>query len=510
MDGFYDGDGKGGQDGKLWKARISPDMVGRWKWRTVSGDNHFNGFVGHHGEFECIEGRDLGGLVQDGKYFRFQSGEFIYLVGNFLDMHVVFSHLFMGEHRTAPQRTALIVRNRDFHSSNKMNVYLANKNDYAQYTAKVGVTPWLGTSQDNDKSRMNLSRWKAYDDSIIRLKQHAMFAELWFFADDSGFGKLSQTEKNRLYRYALARTSAFTHTLYVIALEWQEEWSKESVSASGHYIQDHNPWKRLVSVHSTSMKPWAFARETWPDFIASQAGNSAQPEEVNRYAINMGKAVHLPHIDEEFGWLSGDIDTFAHLMKTLWFYVVGIQEEDLIVGGDQISTLKRVWILIREFFLQSETRMRGNVWANFCGGAAGSGTGSGLKAFQHFLAQSGVPFQRMRPANQLVESGGDARFVLAEIGHHYVVYSRRGSFTLHTKGEGLKGYWFNPRDPNGLLSPGFEVRAGKSLWTPPMDSSEDWVLWITDGSNFNRGISHPTKNLSFVRTSIRSERSTPQ
>ena len=38
IDGFYDGDGKGGQRGKIWKARMAPYMAGVWSWRTVTGD----------------------------------------------------------------------------------------------------------------------------------------------------------------------------------------------------------------------------------------------------------------------------------------------------------------------------------------------------------------------------------------------------------------------------------------------------------------------------------------
>ena len=38
IDGFYDGDGNGGPNGTIWKARISAYATGMWSWRTVSGD----------------------------------------------------------------------------------------------------------------------------------------------------------------------------------------------------------------------------------------------------------------------------------------------------------------------------------------------------------------------------------------------------------------------------------------------------------------------------------------
>ena len=34
--GFYDGDGKGGLDGDVWKVRFSTDELGQWTYRTTS------------------------------------------------------------------------------------------------------------------------------------------------------------------------------------------------------------------------------------------------------------------------------------------------------------------------------------------------------------------------------------------------------------------------------------------------------------------------------------------
>jgi hypothetical protein len=319
------------------------------------------------------------------------------------------------------------------------------------------VTPWLGTPENNDKTQMDLARWALYDDYVLRFKEEGMWAEMWFFADDSGFGNLTDAERNRLFRYAMARTSAFNHMMYVIALEWQEGFTHQKITDSGNYIQSKNPWGRMLSVHSTSMSDWDFSGESWATFIASQAGNGAQPNQVNAYAITMRNNESIPHIDEEFGaLLESDIDT----------------------------------------------RLRQNLWANFCGGAAGSGTGSDLKALQGFLSQSQVPFQRMEPANSLVEDGGNSRFVLAEAGHHYVVYSTGGAFTLDVSGTGLNGQWYDPRDPNATLGVPFSVKAGTQTYTPPNNVNEDWVLWISDGSQLNSVTSHPNNDTTIVSVMV--------
>lgn len=454
VDGFYDGDGKGGQSGRVWKARLTPYMAGTWTWRTVRGDMGDSHLENREGQFECVQAGNTGGVVSEGKHFRFQNGEYVYLVGNFLDFahNLRTTHVFMSETTNDSQRSAVFARQRDFHNVNKANVYFANKGDYNSQS----VTPWVGGADNNDKTRMDLSRWKMYDQYLLLFRENRILAELWFFADDSNFGGLSNEHKQRLARYAMARTSAFSHTLFVIALEWQEGWSGASVNSLGNFIQSHNPWGRMLSVHSRQRRPWEFPGESWATFIASQAGNGASPDFVNSYAIDFFAKENIPHLSEEFGHLNGD----------------------------------------------SDFNLRAKLWANFTGGAAGSGTGSDLRSFLRFLAQSQAPFQRMQPANPLVTDGGITRFALAEAGHHYVVYSSSGSFDLNVSGENLVGRWFNPRNPDASLEPPFAVSSGNQTFTPPSEANQDWVLWISDGSNLNSTNTHPSQGEVMVSIQV--------
>jgi len=449
IDGFFDGNGSGGQKGRVWKARICPDEAGVWKWRTVPGDREDGGLLGHEGRFKCVESQEPGGIVSKGKYFRLQEGDYIYLQGNFLDfadgLHS--THTFMSEELSAKDCAAIVKRQKKFHNCNKINIYLANEGDYDG----VSVMPWIRTDNGIDMSQLDVGWWSKFDEYIQFFKQTDLFTELWFFADDSGFGHLSQKEKNRLFRYGMARTSAYSHTLYVIALEWQEEWSKLSVRQSGRFLKEHNPWGRLVSVHSTpafdpEQNPLvsfakrfmtggnlAFANEKWIDFIASQAGNRATAEQVNELAVKIHQTQAIPHLSEEFGFLRS----------------------------------------------KQNPRLRARMWANFCGGAAGGGTGSNIDEFMRFIEQSGIPFEKMKPLNHLIQSGEKDAFCLAEVGHNYLVYSRADAFQLVLEGNDLKGFWYQPAGAESNLKEPFPVQAGTQRFTPPY-ASEDWVLWITD------------------------------
>jgi hypothetical protein len=356
----------------------------------------------------------------------------------------------MSEVVSNATRDAVMQRQTDFHHANKANLYLANKGDYGNQS----VTPWVGNASSNNKSLMNLSRWQQYDGHILDFKDNEMLAEMWFFADDSSFGSMSLADQQRLIRYGMARTSAFSHTSYVMALEWQEGFSASRITQLGSFTADHNPWDRLLSVHSTTLSNWQFAADDWPTFIATQAGNSATAVTVNNYGLTIRSQDTLPHIDEEYGILIGDVNN----------------------------------------------TLRGNLWANLASGAAGGGTGSGLESLQRFLEQSGLPFQSMSPNNSLVSQRGSARFALAEADHHYLIYHQSGSsLNVDLTGSNLMAQWFNPRDPNGNLGTPFAVSAGNDVLFTPPNGLEDWVLWITDGTNLNAQVTHPTGNAQLIQ-----------
>ncbi|MDP2899098.1 MAG: right-handed parallel beta-helix repeat-containing protein [bacterium] len=456
VEGFYDGDGNGGQTGRTWKVRLCPYQTVRWTWRTVPGDAPDGGLAGLSGQFDCIESGDLGGLAAQGRYFRLQDGDFFFPVGNFLD-HASGLPLwsYLGETVTDAQRDAIIARHRDFHTANKYMIYMSNRSDPSGEYSEI-VTPWLGTAANSDKTKMDLGRWKLYDGYLQRMKDTGLSAYISLFEDGKpgNYGRLPMADRKRFMRYAMARTSAFSHVWYVLCFEWQEAWSKTEVNEAGKFIQEHNPWKRLLSVHDWAGTPWAFAGETWPAYIASQDGNDANPDAVNSYVISL-RAHGLPVLADELGSNRTD----------------------------------------------SDARIRGNMWAAFCAGAAGTGTGTDLKAFQRFLAQSRIPFQRMGPSNGLVQGGGSSRFCLAESGHHYLAYSTTGSFTLSVTGTGLTGRWFNPRDPNAPLGTSFGVSSGTSTFTPP-DATCDWALWVTDGTNLTNGVTRLSTEATVVQVVV--------
>ncbi len=428
VDGFYDGDGAGGADGDVFLLRFPVAQVGQYTWTVQSSDTSLDGQTGQICGEGLLAGTFAAGPIRINPAhphtFMYGDGSQIYLLGKFLDVAapdpIRFSHTMFSELLSDTDRQAMLDRHIAMGLS-KINVYLANRGDYGG----VSTTPWLGSAGSNDKSRFDLGRWHSYDHWTRLLRDAGLAAQLWFFADDSGFGDLPDGDRQRLIRYGMARLSGYVNTLFTLCLEWQEGWSAAEVDSHAVVIQQHNPWSRPVSVHGTT-GDFSFAGATWADYMDIQSGNNASHATVHAMGITNRALADKPLINEEFGL------------------------------GDEDGVHRR------------------RAWAAFTAGGAGSGTGAYLAHLSTFVRS--VPFERMEPSDHLVVSG--SAYCLAEPGFEYVAYLYDGGsvdLDLGAASGILQVTWFDPR--SGTSSPAGIVTGGttQSFVAP---SSDDWVLHV--------------------------------
>ncbi|HWN41853.1 MAG TPA: DUF5060 domain-containing protein [Thermoanaerobaculia bacterium] len=427
--GFFDGDGAGGPAGDVFRIRLFADEHGTWTWSTTSNRAELHG---KSGSFLCSG--TLPGTFGEGpiaidparpRVFRHRNGRPVYLVGKFLDTEapplLEFSHTLFSEEIDDEDREAMFARQQDM-GLNKMNVYVANKGDYQH----ISTTPWIGTATNNDRTRFDLARWHLYESWVRRLRDEGMAAQLWFFADDSGFGDLPDADRKRLIEYGMARLSGYVNTLFVLALEWQEGWTPTEVATHAEFIHAQNSWDRLVSVHGITGE-FRFPGEPWADFMDIQAGNHSDHQRVHDLGLAHRLLAAKPLIQEEHG-----------------------------MG-------------------QEDTIERQKVWAAFIAGAASTGTGAFLKPLSRFV--STVRFERLEPSLLRVLSGG--AYAAEDSGRFHVLYLYDGgSVLLDLLGVAgpLKSEWFDPR--TGTFSPG-PTLAGNGLRTVTPPNGEDWVMTLS-------------------------------
>ncbi|MFL6235589.1 MAG: DUF5060 domain-containing protein [Thermoanaerobaculia bacterium] len=427
--GFFDGDGEGGQSGRIFKIRVAAGEAGVWSWSTSSG---VPGLDGLSGTFR-VEG-ELPGLFRQGpvvvsagspRAFRRREGGPVFLLGKFLDAAapkpIQYSHTLLSEQLSDADRQAMLDRHVAL-GLNKIDLYLANRGDYG---GTWPTTPWLGTAAANDKRYFDLRRWRSWEEWVRRLRDAGLVAQLWFFADDSGFGSLSEADRRRLMRYGMARLSAEVNTIFTLALEWQEGWTLPQVNADGAFLQERNPWSRPVSVHGLT-GDFALPMAPWVGYLDLQAGNSASPPAVHALGLANRALAEKPLIVEELG--EGEEDAAS----------------------------------------------RQKAWAAFLAGAAGVGTGASLGHLGRFAAR--VPFAAMEPADALVLGGG--AWALAAPGSAYVFYLYGGGTVrvdLRGASGPLQAEWYDPRDGGSRPLPSV---AGGEVRTFTVPSPEDWVLYL--------------------------------
>lgn len=428
VNGFFDGNGSGGAIGNVWKIRIYTDEAGTWSWTASSNVPGLNGRTGTVGVSGLQPGVFGKGPVIENPYnprtFMYLMSGSVFLASKFLDVAapdpIKYSHTMFSEKLTDTNRQAMLSRHLGM-KLNKINVYIANKNDYAGKS----TTPWVGTATSNNKTRFDLARWRMFDNWVVKMRDAGVVAHLWFFADDSGFGDLPDADRQRLIKYAMARLSGYVNTMFVVTLEWQEGWSTTEVANHANFLHQQNPWARMVSVHGVPGN-FSFPTASWADYMDIQAGNSAGHGTVYTSTVNHRAMAAKPVIQEEHG-----------------------------LG-------------------QEDTIHRQRAWAAFTGGAAGVGTGSYLAHLVKFTQI--VLFERMTPDKPLVLSGG--AYALAQRGTAYVFYLHSGgSAKVDLRGTSgtFVAEWYDPRTGAFRAAP---AAAGGTTPTYTVPASGDWVLYI--------------------------------
>jgi hypothetical protein len=432
VDGFFDGDGQGGQAGRLFKIRIAAQEEGWWSWTTSSNVPELDD---RQGRFLCsgrLEGAfGAGPIIVDPdhpRYFRHSVGDPIYLIGKFLDEEapegIRYSHTLFSERLDDQTRQRMVDRHVAM-KLNKMNVYVFNRGDYGG----VSTTPWLTGWWFEYPDRFDLAHWHMYERWVATLRDSGMAAHIWMFADDSHVRDMPREDRSRLVAYAMARLSAYSNTLFTLALEWQEDWLPKEVEDQARFLQSRNPWKRLVSVHGQTGDV-TFPDAPWADYMQLQAGNTSGPATVHDMGLRARARTEKPLIQEEHGR--------------------GKEDE----------------------------RNRRNAWAALMSGAAGSGTGASLRPLAEFVET--IPFQLMAPAQERVLGG--AAYALAAPGLIYVAYLADGGsvrLDLSDASGRFDVRWFNPKA--GVFLPASQVGPDiekERHWTFDAPETGDWVLEI--------------------------------
>ncbi len=507
--GFYDGDGKGGQEGHIWKQRFMPDEVGRWQYEVTFTD----GSPGISGEFDCVEQDAQPGFWvpdQDNPHWlKTIRGERFLPVAMFANC--IYTPLDWND--------AI-----DWCKANKFNTLITgtfNMNNWG--SGWPNLTAFATANEANkevDYSRMNLKMWQEWDQMIMAAGDAGIYIGP-FEGPNGKYGGQERgkyppkelvmnpgikdrfnTERNlRIIRYFVARQGAFWNLAYW-SLGGSEVYyygvkDETEFIEYGEYIASITPWGRMITAQDCEQwheknRRWISklnipaqrklnllqtsienpTRPTWGD--ASNEGGWVDQPQWQEAGLNNELVLDsyggFPMITTEGLWegqgrakqplriIWGFLCAGGHVVWADWKYE---NTENHTYGS-----LGRGWIPIKP--LDQHLFKPDQLGANCVGQKQLSIAAGTLQQFEYW---------KMNPANELVR-GSDEAYCLAEYGKQYIVYAPKGGkirINFPGAGENLQAEWLDPRTgERGQIG---EINTS-SLFQINAPDLRDWVLLI--------------------------------
>jgi hypothetical protein len=430
--GFYDGDGRGGLDGRVWKVRFSADRNGAWRYETRSVEPLLNGRRGAFTVGDPPAGAPelyrKGRLEYTGqRYLKFREGGYWIKFG------------------ADDPENILGAAFGNWQSKKRQLDWIAAKGINSIYVMThtldgdgKDVWPWAGATAEEAKRNSDrfdvakLARWR-------ELLEHAHAKGLVIqlvLQDDSAW---SGYDHARYYREMVARFGDLPALYFNFCEEYNERYSLKQALEFMELLGRIDPYGHARAIHNVRAPVDAYI-DSGAVQVTSVQTNPKSPAALNQLALE-------------------------------WW---------------QASLLRGRRPLVVSFDEARPAEERGSWWSVYLGGgmwesyipiekeyASAEPAWSELAATRTFMET--LPVERMIPANHLVREG--KAFCLAEPGAVYALYLPDGGAVRVdlVEGNAYEAEWFSPRVPDA--SPWRRAGTGRrGRFTAP--GPGDWALRI--------------------------------
>ena len=511
--GFYDGDGKGGRAGNIWRVLFSPDETGRWRFEAsfrkgsrvgISTDANAGEavfFDGSKGSFSVVaQEQNAAGFLKSGRleyvgafYMKFRDGGYWIKGGTDEPEDFLAYNGFVNTPRATHRyeqheqdwrpgdpdwdngKGKAIIGALNYLSSQHMNnLYFMPMNIGGD---GKNVWPYLGPidsagSTNNDNLHFDIAKLRQWGIVFDHAQRKSIFLHFVLNeAEEANKNELDETalgvERKLYYREMVAR---FGHHL---ALQWNlcEEYnlkiklSPELVKSYAAYIHAVDAYGHPITVHHAGKLPQA-----WEEFLGFRLFpvTSFQWEDTSivEYWRAKSKAAGFPQVigmDEFFPDTASVTNADRHRREYTWpIYLSGAQLE----------------YIVQELIKTDDFRKYEPIWK--------------YTWYARKFLEENLPFWEMEPKDDLLTGAAEYQGknnrvtgqVFAKAGQIYAIYVPIGEKTGKLDLSGAPGKftqrWYNPR--TGQFAPGSkEIEGGKSvaLGQPPTDLSEVWAVLIS-------------------------------
>ena len=459
--GYYDGDGAGGMDGNVWRARFSPNATGSWSYTSSSAEATLNG---ESGTFTVTAPTGCSAYVPGGLPDFSCAGRLVHNTGqHYLQFSDGTYWLKGGEDEPESWLATPVGQGCGtacgFASKNDAMTYLASKGVNSMYfmTQNIdgdlnNVWPYVGGSSSSAKTNhehIDLAKMLVWEGYFNHMQDVGIVLHV-VLEDDSGWTGFN---RNLYYREMIARFGHHNGLYWNIAEEYNENYSSALGASFAALIKSIDPYDHPVTIHHSGN-----AEDNWAPFL----GNSNF--DITSFQDNIS-----PWNAQAANWFSL-VESSGHIIPVSFDETTSLSSSErnlarsiewqVYMGGANFEVFTQPVTDFTAFatFYEDMTRARGLIET--------------------------LPFYNMRPRNDLI-SGGTA-YTFAQAGEAYITYfPTGGTRNLNLSGNNniFDAYWFNPRDGSTqALSP---VTGGSTQGFTAPDSN-DWALVLektTGGGN---------------------------
>ena len=405
VEGFWDGDGRGGVRGNVFTVRFGPTRVGRWRIaRTESNHPRLKG-LREGDEFLCTPSKHPGRWIPDGRWYRRSDGSHPYIVGN---THYTF---LSGRTDRGPAETDPVADIRANAKYFKKLRFSLGGGRYVHPTAKPFLDDRGRPSDDGRLSRRPNPAWfHRRVDPVVRegLAVDLVCDLIVCGPDTREIRSTLQGDPSCYLRYLAARYGAYPNVWFCLCNEWnikRPSYTPEQIVRAGRTLREYLPAATPISVHG-NWGPWETKLNgPWHDHVIIQWKLKRLARSADAAAANYLRGGRKPVCNDENAY-EGKGDRFS--------------------TGDVIEGC--LGTFLGGGYPTTGEKPAGKKGQYFCGGfdAAQHRAAAGLRLLREYVDEH-VTFWRMAPMDPAggVFSGlPDGSRVLGEPGREYVVGTR--------------------------------------------------------------------------------------
>jgi hypothetical protein len=478
LPGFYDGDGRGGQHGDVWKIRFMPDELGQWRYRYEWSD----GTPGGEGTFSAVGIAAGKGILKayraNPHWFAWNGTDPVFLKS----YHVPaagFTGLPVGW-AAANVYAKLAARGYNHVMLKALPIAWTDEvpaNAPGDYLARP---LWSATPREQD-----LEVWRRFEEHMRWLNERdiGVFFFMGFDPKSTGspdaffagkrWSELSAEDQEMYVRYVVARLAPFANIA-----GWNYTWETDGSGGEERLmdlIARYDPWDHLATYHDEApasnrydSDKYSFAGIENHGYFGNGNGapalDSASHYQATRDAYR-GKPVYMVEGNGLWRNCWAKDAASASITRAAWAVTLagGSFTWSDLPGCNDGAT----WDLL--------------AWP------AGAPVADRLEVLYRIMTQE-LAFERMKPANELL-SGCASSFnrsgpvpsapcyALAEPGAQYAVYKEGGgSFALQLAAGTYNAAWYDTRAGRAQPVGAAVVQGGGSVGFSAPSTSSDWVL----------------------------------